>query len=93
MLGLLGYTGTVKVTDLPANTVIDSTSTVSRDDCPVGLNGGQGQSLLNDNRTRFSWNVDDLDAIGLPPDTVSINAPGYVNGGQLTAGNLTVLPK
>jgi uncharacterized repeat protein (TIGR01451 family) len=93
VLGLLGYTGTVKVTDVPANTVIDSRSTVSNTITRFGLNGGQGQSLLNDGRTRFSWNVDDLDAIGLPPDTVSINAPGYVNGGQLTAGNLTVLPK
>jgi hypothetical protein len=93
--GLLGYQGTVRVVDPSANTDIRSPATVGgfNSVSRFGLNGAVGQSVLNDYRTTFTWTVDDLNVIGLGPDSVSINAPGYVNSGKVVTGDLTVLPR
>lgn len=56
-----------------------------------GLNGAQGDALLK-NGQRVHWTVDDLSAINLGPDRITISDPddGYTGGGTVLAGDFTV---
>jgi uncharacterized repeat protein (TIGR01451 family) len=89
-----GYSGTVRFVDPNANHDVTATVNGLTPVTRFGLNGAKGEAIINDNRQRMQWQVDDYSALNLGQDDIGIQTPsGYSFSGTSTSGDITVEPR